>query len=133
MEVLITGKGGKSGSWAIRAEQLGRAIGATIKPLARVSDCRCADLIVVVKRTPVTVIDSIASSGRPWVFDIVDGWPQPVGNEWSNDQAVSWLRGEIRRLNPTAMVFGTAEMQADAAFDGPSLVLPQMRYRHGIT
>ena len=29
--VLITGKGGKSGSWLMRGEQLGAALGATVQ------------------------------------------------------------------------------------------------------
>lgn len=108
----------------IRGEQLGSAIGATVKPNAQLSDCLCADVIVVVKRTPTVVLEAIAKSGRPWVFDVVDGWPQPAGNEWGRKQAVSWLRAELQRLRPTAVVFGTREMQADADFSGPSLVLP---------
>lgn len=120
MKILVTGNG-KSGSWRIRGEQLGAAIGATVWPNACVPDIRRHDLTVCVKR----VADGIlANPGRRWVWDIVDAWPQPHGNNWSRDQAVSWLRDVIRRNRPYAMVFPTTQMQQDSGFDGPSLVLP---------
>lgn len=120
MKILVTGNG-KSGSYKIRAEQLGAAIGATVKPNANVPDIKFHDLTVCVKR----ICDGIlANPSRRWVWDIVDAWPQPHGNNWSRDQAVSWLREAIRRNRPYAMVFPTTQMQQDAEFDGPSLVLP---------
>lgn len=122
MKVLVTGKGGKAGSWKIRGEQLGAAIGAHVQPMAGLDDCRDADLVVVVKRTPPGLIHNIRKSRRPWVLDIVDGWPQP--SNLSRDAAVAWLHQTIRTLKPTAVVFGTTQMQADAEFEGPSVVLP---------
>lgn len=130
MRILITGKGGNSGSWKIRAEQLGAAIGAEIQPLAEVSDCRNADVVVCVKRTPAKVIDAIRASGRPWVWDIVDGWPQPT--TWGADEAIRWLSCELQRLRPTGVVFGTARMQRDAEFSGPSLVLPHHSWQRHV-
>jgi hypothetical protein len=120
MKILVTGNG-KSGSWRIRGEQLGVAIGATVRPNANVPEIKLHDLTVCVKR----VADGIlANPSRRWVWDIVDAWPQPHGNNWTRDQAVSWLREAIRRNRPYAMVFPTTQMQQDADFDGPSLVLP---------
>lgn len=120
MKILVTGKGGKSGSWAIRATQLGNAIGAKVQPLATLQDCKNADVIIVVKRTPAQLMENILKSGKPWVFDFVDGWPQPC--TWGPKESVDWLQQRIRTLNPTAMVYGTERMQADAEF--PGLVLP---------
>lgn len=121
--VLMTGKG-TAGSWLIRGQQLGEAIGAEIQPMAEPHDCRQADLVVVVKRTPGTIIQAIRATGRRWVWDIVDAWPQPVGNNWSRDQAIGWLRTELRRLQPDAVVFPTRRMQEDACFTGPSITVP---------
>lgn len=120
MKILVTGNG-KSGSWRIRGDQLGAAIGATVKPNANVPDIKAHDLAVCVKRIADGVL---ANPSRRWVWDIVDAWPQPHGNNWSRDQAISWLRDAIRRNRPYAMVFPTTQMQEDSGFDGPSLVLP---------
>lgn len=123
MNILVTGKGGsKSGGWAIRGNQLGSAISATIEPMASLESCKVADLIIVVKRTPAHVIENIRRSGKPWVFDCVDGWPQP--SEMGESQALGWLQDKIQSLKPSAVVFGTERMLLDSGFEGPSLVLP---------
>lgn len=120
--ILITGKGGKSGSWQIRAVQLGDALGAEVQAMAETSDCRSADLIVVVKRTPKFVMDRIRASGRRWVYDVVDGWPQPC--RWGEREACGWLRGTLQALRPDGVVFGTERMRRDSGYTAPSIVLP---------
>lgn len=122
MRVLVTGKGGGSGSWAIRGVQLGNAIDARVKPMASLADMTEADIVVVVKRVPAALLQNLRSSGRPWVYDIVDGWPQPC--DWSEAASITWLYNTLGHLRPTAIVCGTKTMQEDAAFMGPSLVLP---------
>jgi hypothetical protein len=124
VRILVTGKGGSAGSWQIRGEQLGAAIGAEVMPLAEMAEIRSADVVVVVKRTPADLIRKVRAAGRPWVWDIVDGWPQPYGNEWPEETAVRWLRQQVAELGPTAMVFPTHRMREDSGFLGPSLVLP---------
>ena len=76
--ILVTG-GGTSGSWKIRGEQLGEAICADVLPRAGFADCSAAELIVVVKRAPPELLDTVRRSGRPWVWDVVDAWPQRPG------------------------------------------------------
>lgn len=120
MKLLVTGKGGRSGSWAIRALQLGGAIGAKVQANATLQDCQNADLIIVVKRTPAQLMENIYKSGKPWVFDIVDGWPQPCN--WGSSESIQWLHKRIKDPNPTAVVYGTSRMHSDAEF--PGLVLP---------
>jgi len=122
MRILITGKGGSSGSWKVRGEQLGAAIGADVNPLC--TNFREYDLIVVVKRTPHQVINAIQASGKPWVYDVVDGWPQGGRIGMGKTEALRWLRTQLAQLSPTAVVFGTETMRADAEFEGPGLVLP---------
>lgn len=124
MRALVTGKGGKAGSWAVRGEQLGEAIGAAVAPLADGAEIARADLVVVVKRTPPDLIERIRAARRPWVYDVVDAWPQPYGNEWGRDAAIRWLRQHLAALAPAAVVFPTTRMLEDSAWHGPALVLP---------
>lgn len=123
MRLLITGRGGKAGSWQVRAVQLGEAMGAEVHANAELARIRAAQLVVVVKRTPAELIQAIRRAGRPWVYDIVDAWPQPPGNAWERDFAVRWLRGHLAELKPTAVVFPTVRMRVDSAWAGPALVL----------
>ena len=117
MRFLVTGRGG-SGSWAIRGEQLGAALGAVVKPHATLADCRQADAIIAVKRIPPGVLTAIRASGKPWLFDAVDCWPQPAGNAWNQRQAVGWMRRYIEVLNPTAVIYATERMAEDVGFPG---------------
>jgi hypothetical protein len=121
VQILITGKG-SSGSWKIRGEQLGQAIGAEVQPMAEPSDCRSAKVVVGVKRIPDPLLRAIKSSGRPFVWDAVDPWPQPC--DWREPESKAWLRDMIARLQPDAVIFGTPQMRADSGFNGPALVLP---------
>lgn len=115
MKVLITG-GGKGGSWEIRGKQLGAAIGATVEPKAVSTDGY--DLVVVVKR-------SQAGIKAPIVLDLVDGWPQPHGNEWNRQQCLDWLESHVRSIAPTAIVAATKVMADDCGpFGIPVLYLP---------
>ncbi|MDP2141282.1 MAG: hypothetical protein Q8L20_10770 [Gammaproteobacteria bacterium] len=122
MKILVTGKGGISGSWRIRGEQLGSAIGARVRPMAALRDCIESDLIVVVKRVPEMLLNTIRRSGKRWVFDMVDCWPQP--SLWESDESRAWIRRTLARLRPDAVIFGTPQMQTDSGFLGPSTVLP---------
>jgi hypothetical protein len=117
MRILVTGRA-SSGSWKVRGEQLGRAIGALVRP--RCMDLRGADIVVWVKR----VMKGAPLRGRFWVWDIVDAWPQPEGNAWDDARAVAWLREEIGRHKPNAIVFPTTAMLEDSGWQGPALVLP---------
>lgn len=123
MNVIVTGRGGSSGSWKIRGEQLGAAIGATVLPGA--IDIDPFDVAVVVKRTPGDLVARIHRAGVPLVYDIVDGWPQPEGNDWSREQCMAWLRSKVREVRPTAIVAATQAMAADCEeFGVPVLALP---------
>lgn len=118
----MTGRG-SSGSWQIRGEQLGRAIGATVLP--RAIDVGAFDVAVVVKRPPADLVHRIHGAGMPLVWDVVDSWPQPDGNTWSRDECMAWLRDQVRRWRPTAIVAATRAMERDCEeFDVPVLALP---------
>lgn len=106
MQVLITGKG-TSGSWKIRGEQLGRAIGATVIQDAR--DVAAYDLVVLVKRPPPGLLERIKKAGVPWCWDVVDAWPQPQGNEWDRATCMAWWQSQPR----SNVIAATERMAAD--------------------
>jgi hypothetical protein len=116
MNILFTGRGG-AGSWTIRAEQIGGALGARVKPHATLDDCRWADVIVVVKRIPNDLLARIRQSGTPWVYDIVDAYPQPECSTWEKPAAVGWLDTLLTRLQPSAVIWPNARMGEDLAFE----------------
>jgi hypothetical protein len=121
VRLLFTGKG-RSGSYVIRAEQLGVALGATVKPLASAEDIAAHDLTVVVKRVPEPIRSGLA--GRPWVYDIVDAYPQPECSTWQRSEAVAWVRRHIASLNPTAVIWPNQRMREDCDDGRPGFVLP---------
>ncbi len=122
MNVLVTGSG-KSGSWQIRGAQLGAAIGATVQVNAL--DIAAHDIAVVVKRPPIALVERIHRAGVPLVYDVVDAWPQPVGNEWPREKCLAWLAEQIKTLRPAGIVAATQAMAADCAgFGVPVLPLP---------
>lgn len=122
MNVLVTGSG-RSGSWIIRGEQVGRAMGATV--LANAIDIGPFDVAVVVKRPPVDLVRRIHDAAVPLVWDIVDAWPQPHGNDWTHGECMAWLRTQVQALRPAGIVAATQAMAEDCAeFGVPVLALP---------
>lgn len=123
--VLVTGRG-VSGSWQIRGVQLGTAIGAHVEAQALRSK---AELVIGVKRVPVAIAE--AYRGR-LIWDAVDAWPQPHGNDWDEETCLYWLAGEMARLKPIGVIAATRQMARDlAGFGVPVLWLPH-HYRPGI-
>lgn len=123
MRLLFTGKG-TAGSYEIRAEQLGKALGATVKPQATHPDFEACDLAVVIKRAPEAIRRGLASSGRRWVLDVLDSWPQPAGNGWQRSEAIAWMRKHIAALNPTAVIWPNQRMRDDCDDGRQGFVLP---------
>lgn len=115
--VLITGSG-KSGSWIIRGEQLGRAIGATITLKPDVIVASKSDVVVCVKRVPDSILQAAARTKATLVWDTVDAWPQPAGNEWDKDLSLHWASSELRRIKPDVVVCASARMADDFAHLG---------------
>jgi len=114
MKILFTGRGG-AGSWTIRAEQIGAALGAKVIPMASLDDCQAADVIVVVKRIPEPLLERIRRSGRPWVYDIVDAYPQPECAGWKRHKAIGWLDTKLEELRPSAVIWPNERMRDDLA------------------
>jgi len=116
-KVLVTGRGG-AGSWEIRGRQIGKAMGAVVKPNATLEDLRSVDVALVVKRAPDELLTNLRRSGVPWVYDIVDAYPQPECTAWSAEKSIRWLRNHIDRLNPNTTIFATERMRVDSSRDG---------------
>lgn len=110
MKVAVTGRG-KAGSWQMRGQQLGAAIGAHVESQMR--SFAGFDAVVVVKRTPADVIEGIRKAGVPWVYDFVDAYPQPTCSQWSRDQAIVWARETLAYLKPNAVIWPTERMRDD--------------------
>lgn len=113
MKVLFTGRG-TSGSWQIRGIQVAKAMGARAVSLASSAECKTVDVVIAVKRVPNDLLENIRRSGRPFVWDVVDAYPQPQCGAWSEVQAKDWLRKELERIRPNAVIWPTKRMQADA-------------------
>lgn len=129
MRILITGKGGNAGSWKIRGEQIGAALGATVAPMATVEQCRAHDVIVVVKRCPPQLLDAVRRSGRPWAYDIVDAYPQPESSAWGRPQAVQWVRDTLALLRPDGVIWPTRAMCDDLGGNPSAVVYHHARPR----
>jgi hypothetical protein len=122
LKILLTGSG-SSGSWIIRGQQLGAAIGATVEP--RCADPRGFDLAVLVKRPPMDLVLRLQRYGIPLAWDIVDAWPQPLGNDWTERACKAWLAERVAAIKPAAIVAATQAMADDCAgFGVPVLALP---------
>lgn len=128
--LLFTGRGG-NGSWEVRGAQLGRACLGVVQPKASLAECAAADVVVVVKRVPPDLLSAVRRSGRPWVYDIVDSYPQPMCAAWDRTKSIAWVREQIRSLNPTAVVWPTLRMKEDCDDGRPGFVLPH-HHRPGI-
>lgn len=121
MNVLFTGRG-TSGSWKVRGEQLGGAVGRA-KPRATIKDMRAADAVVLVKRPAAGMLADLRASGTPWVWDLVDFYPQPECTAWSRRAACEWVRRQIRKARPNAIIWPNARMAEDCGGNQRDLVL----------
>jgi len=122
MHVLMTGRG-TSGSWRIRGLQLGGEMGATV--LSNALDVAPYDVAVLVKRPTAELLQRFRRAGTKVVWDLVDSWPQPAGNEWNKQRCLDWLEEQIIMIRPAGIVAATKAMAADCErFDVPVLALP---------
>lgn len=131
MRLLFTSQSTKVGSWKIRGEQLGVACGAMVASQASIEQCRAADVIVVVKKAGPQLLQAVRDSGRPWAFDVLDAYPQPACAQWNREEAIAWVRGHLRSLAPTALIWPNQRMAEECDVGLPGLVLPH-HHRPGI-
>jgi hypothetical protein len=131
MKILFSGNG-KSGSWKIRGDQLGNACNGIIKPHATLDDIKQADVVVVVKRVTSQLLSDLQKAGKPWIFDVVDFYPQPACTSWTRGHAISWVRNKISEYKPNGIIWPNKCMEYDCSLpDIKSIVLPH-HYRPNI-
>lgn len=122
MHLLMTGRG-TSGSWQIRGMQLGQALGAAVMPNAL--DVAPYDLAVLVKRPTSDLLHRLHRANVRIIWDVVDAWPQPAGNEWNKKRCLDWLEEMFIMIRPVGIVAATQTMADDCAkFGIPVLALP---------
>ena len=119
--ILVTGRG-SSGSWQIRANQLGSAYGGKVQPNATLKDCQKADVIVVVKRLTAPLYENIRASGTPWVWDVVDFYPQPTCTAWVRSKVIHWVKSQLKRHPPNGIIWPNERMSEDCRTHLPSIV-----------
>jgi hypothetical protein len=131
MKILVTGSG-KSGSWKIRGEQLGAAMGATVLPSPQ--KMRGYDVCVLVKRPANDIINMAHANRVPLVYDVVDAWQQIVGTEETKKPCIEWLQRRIVLTRPAGLVAASQRMAADfrEVTDVPVVALPH-HARPGLT
>jgi hypothetical protein len=116
--MLVTGKG-SGGSWQIRGEQLGSAMGARVIANAPPEEIEKADSIYLVKRPTQAIIER--KTGVPLVWDIVDAWPQPEGNSWKRWQVIAHIMQTASRIKPDYLLAATQKMAEDLGPDAYAL------------
>lgn len=122
VHLLMTGKGA-SGSWQIRGVQLGQTLRAAVVPNAK--DLVPYNLAVLVKRQTTDLLERFHQSKVPLIWDVVDAWPQPIGNAWHKERCLEWLAGEVKTIRPAGIVAATRAMARDCeGFGVPVLALP---------
>lgn len=99
-------------------------MGADVIPNAL--DVAAYDVAMVVKRAPADLIKRIHKAGTRLVWDIVDAWPQPVGNDWTRAECMAWLEQQLAAVRPHAVIAATEVMAKDVQ----SLGYPAKCIRH---
>lgn len=112
MKILFTGKG-TSGSWQCRGLQLGFACGGRVAAKANLSQCSNADIIVCVKRINQPWFQNVKQSGKPWIWDLVDFYPQPQCGSWSKETAVKWVSDQLAQHRPDGIIWPNRKMMED--------------------
>lgn len=122
MNIVVCGNG-KSGSWKIRGEQLGQAIGATVDHSPK--SIAGYDKMIVVKR-PGEYLTRARKARLPVVYDIVDAWQSVLPGNSTRAQCIRWLAQQIDVMQPSAVVAATKVMADDLkqVTDVPVLALP---------
>lgn len=122
MNILVCGAG-KAGSWVIRGEQLGTAIGARVDALGL--KLGTPDLAILVKRARNDVVQRLHATGVPIIWDALDAWRQGCSDDSGRETCMRWLRDRFEVLRPSSIVAATQAMAEDCAeFGVPVLALP---------
>lgn len=108
MNLLFIGHG--KGSWSIRGEQLGVALGARVTGTPTESDWQWAEVVVLVKRAGHAFAAMAHRRGLPVVWDALDFWRQPTDNARDERAAVELLTSHLADIRPTLTIGATDAM-----------------------
>lgn len=111
MNLLIVGSG--KGSWIMRGQQLGAALGARVSSDPTPADFAWATIVVLVKRAGLLWAPTVHRYGLPLVWDALDFWKQPADNGFTETQARASLQAQIAAIRPT-LTIGATEAMAEA-------------------
>jgi len=111
VNVLIVGSG--KGSWMMRGQQLGAAIGARVTSQPTDDYWRWAELAVLVKKAGASFAPDAHRFGVPVVWDALDCWRQPDDNRWTESYAKSRFQAQIDAIRPM-LVIGATQAMAEA-------------------
>lgn len=112
MKVLIVGTG--KGSWTMRGEQLGAAIGARVTSEPTAADWVWADVAVLVKRAGRQFAGTARQYRVPVVWDALDFWRQPAENGLGEKAARQLLGAHLAEIRSALTIGATKRMAADA-------------------
>jgi len=113
MNLLMVGVLNAKGSYAIRGQQLGAALGARVTTTPTAADWRWADLVVLIKRAGALWANQAHKAKVPIVWDALDCWRQPAENHVTEGQAKMLLKRQIEQIRPVLTICAT-EAQAAA-------------------
>jgi hypothetical protein len=123
MNVLLVGAG--KGSWQMRGEQLGAAIGARVTSDPTPAEWAWATVAILVKNHGARFASTAHSRGIPIVWDAVDCWKQPLDNGADDTRARALLAAQLTVIRP-ALFIGATQTMADA---GGGVYLPHHSWR----
>lgn len=118
MNLLIIGRG--QGSWIMRGQQLGAALGARVTSHPTDADFAWASVVILIKRDGPTWARKAHEAGLPVVWDALDFWRQPMDNAASEVGAHDMLRHQLDLVEPDLFV-GATDAMAEA---GDGICLP---------
>lgn len=108
MNVLMVGTG--KGSWQMRGEQLGAALGARVTSAPSREDLHWSDVVVLIKRAALQWCRHVHAAGKPLVWDALDFWSQPAQNGLHDGAAITLLHQQIAAIRPTLVIGATDAM-----------------------
>lgn len=122
MNVLIVGNG--KGSWIMRGQQLGAAIGARVTSSPTDADFKWADRVVLIKKHATTFAHRAHRYGKPIIWDALDFWSQPAHNSYREEAALVTLKAHIDVIRPSLVIGATEAMARAAQRFCPAAYLP---------
>lgn len=111
MNILVAGLG--KGSWEMRGQQLGAALGARVTSMPTAADWKWAQVAILVKRAAFHLAPNARQAGVPIVWDALDFWSQPRENGLTERAANQLLGAAISEIQP-AITIGATEAMAVA-------------------